>query len=386
MTASLVAFGRDIAIGRQHGDANWKARRAAPDLVAAVTKAADNPDVFVDLVRPPHAEYAALQKALDDLNGQKEKGGWVKVPSAKAINKLRNRLAASGHITGDDLHAAVKSFQELHALPATGIVDDKTLAALNVPLDWRIRQVAINLQRWRYMPGDLGERHFIINIPYFHLIARESGKPVMDIRVVVGKPGNNTPIFSEDMETVVFSPYWNIPDTIAESETAPAVARDPDYLARQGIEVLRVSSTGTETVDASNVDWDSADALKGLVFRQKPGDGNALGHVKFLLPNPYSVYLHDTPADALFARPGRAFSHGCVRVEEPETLARYVLRDYPEWNDDAIFAAMRSGVEKHVKLKKKIPVHITYFTAWVDENGGLHFQPDIYGYDSGRGN
>jgi murein L,D-transpeptidase YcbB/YkuD len=386
MTASLVAFGRDIAIGRQHGDANWKARRAAPDLVAAVTKAADNPDVFVDLVRPPHAEYAALQKALDDLNGQKEKGGWVKVPSAKAINELRNRLAASGHITGDDLHAAVKSFQELHALPATGIVDDKTLAALNVPLDWRIRQVAINLQRWRYMPGDLGERHFIINIPYFHLIARESGKPVMDIRVVVGKPGNNTPIFSEDMETVVFSPYWNIPDTIAESETAPAVARDPDYLARQGIEVLRVSSTGTETVDASNVDWDSADALKGLVFRQKPGDGNALGHVKFLLPNPYSVYLHDTPADALFARPGRAFSHGCVRVEEPETLARYVLRDYPEWNDDAIFAAMRSGVEKHVKLKKKIPVHITYFTAWVDENGGLHFQPDIYGYDSGRGN
>jgi murein L,D-transpeptidase YcbB/YkuD len=386
MTASLVAFGRDIAIGRQHGDANWKARRAAPDLVAAVTKAADNPDVFVDLVRPPHAEYAALQKALDDLNGQKEKGGWVKVPSAKAINKLRNRLAASGHITGDDLHAAVKSFQELHALPATGIVDDKTLAALNVPLDWRIRQVAINLQRWRYMPGDLGERHFIINIPYFHLIARESGKPVMDIRVVVGKPGNNTPIFSEDMETVVFSPYWNIPDTIAESETAPAVARDPGYLARQGIEVLRVSSTGTETVDASNVDWDSADALKGLVFRQKPGDGNALGHVKFLLPNPYSVYLHDTPADALFARPGRAFSHGCVRVEEPETLARYVLRDYPEWNDDAIFAAMRSGVEKHVKLKKKIPVHITYFTAWVDENGGLHFQPDIYGYDSGRGN
>jgi murein L,D-transpeptidase YcbB/YkuD len=386
MTASLVAFGRDIAIGRQHGDANWKARRAAPDLVAAVTKAADNPDVFVDLVRPPHAEYAALQKALDDLNGQKEKGGWVKVPSAKAINKLRNRLADSGHITGDDLHAAVKSFQELHALPATGIVDDKTLAALNVPLDWRIRQVAINLQRWRYMPGDLGERHFIINIPYFHLIARESGKPVMDIRVVVGKPGNNTPIFSEDMETVVFSPYWNIPDTIAESETAPAVARDPGYLARQGIEVLRVSSTGTETVDASNVDWDSADALKGLVFRQKPGDGNALGHVKFLLPNPYSVYLHDTPADALFARPGRAFSHGCVRVEEPETLARYVLRDYPEWNDDAIFAAMRSGVEKHVKLKKKIPVHITYFTAWVDENGGLHFQPDIYGYDSGRGN
>ncbi|HEX8029692.1 MAG TPA: L,D-transpeptidase family protein, partial [Vicinamibacterales bacterium] len=261
-----------------------------------------------------------------------------------------------------------------------------TLAALNVPLDARIQQVALNLQRWRYMPDDLGERHFFVNIPYFHLIAREAGKSVMDIRVVVGKPGNNTPVFSEDMETVVFSPYWNIPDTIAENETAPAVARDPNYLARQGIEILRVSGSTSETVDASDVDWDRPDAVKGLVFRQKPGDGNALGHVKFLFPNPFNVYLHDTPADALFAKPGRAFSHGCVRVEEPEVLAKYVLRGYPEWDEESIFAAMRSGVEKHVKLTKKIPVHIAYFTAWVDENRGLHFQPDIYGYDRGSDN
>ena len=386
MTAGLLAFGRDIAIGRQHGDANWKARRAAPDLVAAVSKAADDPDDFVERVRPPHAEYVALQKALDDLNGQKAKGGWVKVPTTRSVNELKQRLTASGHMKADDLQAAVKSFQELHSLPATGVVDDKTLAAINVPLDWRIHQVAINLQRWRYMPDDLGARHFLVNIPYFHLIARESGKPVMDIRVVVGKPGNNTPIFSEDMESVVFSPYWNIPDTIAENETAPAVARDPNYLAKQGIEILRVSSKGTETINSSDVNWESADAVKGLVFRQKPGDGNALGHVKFLFPNPYNVYLHDTPADSLFAKPGRAFSHGCVRVEEPETLAKYVLKDYPEWDDESIFAAMRAGVEKHVKLKTKIPVHITYFTAWVDENGGLHFQPDIYGYDKDNGN
>jgi murein L,D-transpeptidase YcbB/YkuD len=183
------------------------------------------------------------------------------------------------------------------------------------------------------------------------------------------------------METVVFSPYWNIPDTIAENETAPAIARDRNYLAKQGIEILRVSGSTSRTVDASDVNWDSPDAMKGLVFRQKPGDGNALGHVKFLFPNPYNVYLHDTPADSLFAKPGRAFSHGCVRVEEPETLAKYVLRGYQDWDDESIFAAMQSGVEKHVKLKKKIPVHIAYFTAWVDENKGLHFQPDIYGYD-----
>jgi murein L,D-transpeptidase YcbB/YkuD len=386
LTAGMLAFGRDIAIGRQHPDGPFKARRKTPDLIAAVTKAIDDPDAFVDAVRPPHAEYAALQNALDDLNGQREKGGWVKVPSAKSDTELRQRLQASGHLKeGGDLTAAVKSFQELHAIAASGIVDDKTFAALNVPLDWRIQQVTINLQRWRWMPDDLGERHFLVNIPHYHLVARESGKPVMDIRVVVGKPGNNTPIFSEDMESVVFSPYWNIPDTIAENETAPAVARDPNYLAKQGIEILRVSNSGTETVNASDVKWDNPDAMKGLVFRQKPGNSNALGHVKFLFPNEHNVYLHDTPADALFAKPGRAFSHGCIRVEEPEALAKYVLKGYSEWNDEAIFAAMRAGVEKHVKMKAKIPVHIAYFTAWVDEKGGLHFQPDIYGYDKSTG-
>ena len=133
------------------------------------------------------------------------------------------------------------------------------------------------------------------------------------------------------------------------------------------------------------MNWDDAEQLKHLAFRQRPGPGNALGHVKFLFPNEYDVYLHDTPADQLFARPGRAFSHGCVRVEEPEALAKYILGGYPEWDDESIFEAMHAGVEKHVKLREPIPVHIVYFTAWVDKNGGLHFQPDIYGYDARKG-
>lgn len=402
MTAGLLAFGRDVAVGRMRAEGAFKARRKQPDLVAALSEAVDHPEKFIEAVRPPHHEYAALQKAMDDLIGQRDKGGWLKVPSTvkpgqsgAAVTALRNRLAMSGELKADpakaeaydaDVVEAVKGFQALHSIAESGVVDAPTLAALNVPLDQRIEQVAINLQRWRWMPDELGERHFFVNIPYFHLIAREAGKPVMDIRVVVGKPGNNTPIFSEDMSTVVFSPYWNIPDTIAENETAPAVARDPNYLARQGIEILRVSSSGSEVVDSREVDWNNANSVKGLVFRQKPGDTNALGHVKFLFPNPYNVYLHDTPADALFSRPGRAFSHGCVRVEEPETLAKYVLKGYSEWSEEAIFAAMRSGVEKQVRLKEKIPVHIAYFTAWVDPNGGLHFQPDIYGYDHDTGN
>jgi murein L,D-transpeptidase YcbB/YkuD len=399
LTAALLAFGRDVAVGRAK-DPRWKSQRKAPDFVAALTKIAEaDAKDWVDAMRPPHPEYDALAEALDALHGQKEKGGWVSVPaiakpgaSGAAVVALRQRLSASGHLKGDpaassaydaDVEAAVKSFQELHGIKATGIVDQPTLVALNVPLETRIRQVALNLQRWRWMPDDLGDRHFLVNVPYFHLIAREHGKPVMDIRVVVGKVGNNTPLFSDEMESVVFSPYWNIPDSIAQGETLPAIARDPNYLARQNIEIVRTSG---EKVNADDVDWSDAEALKGFAFRQRPGSGNALGHVKFLFPNAHNVYLHDTPADNLFGKPTRAFSHGCVRVEEPEQLAKYVLRDYSEWDEASIGAAMHSGVEKHVKLKEKIPVHIVYLTSWVDENGGLHFQPDIYGYDQSNEN
>lgn len=399
LTAGLLALGRDVAIGRVK-DPKWKSRREAPDFVAALTTVA-NADAadWIDAVRPPHAEYEKLAEALDALHGQKEKGGWPVVPgvarpgaSGPAVAALRQRLAMSGQFKGDpaagtaydaDVEAAVRAFQELHGIKATGILDKATLAAMNVPLETRMRQVALNLQRWRWMPDALGERHFMVNIPNFHVYAREQGKTVMDIRVVVGKVGNNTPLFSDEMESVVFSPYWNIPDSIAQGETLPAIARDPNYLARQNMEIVRTSG---EKVDPSEVDWNDPEALKGYSFRQRPGAGNALGHVKFLFPNPHNVYLHDTPADNLFGKPTRAFSHGCIRVEEPEQLAKYVLSGYAEWDEASIGEAMHSGVEKHVKLREKIPVHIVYFTSWVDENGGLHFQPDIYGYDAGGEN
>jgi L,D-transpeptidase YcbB len=403
LTTALLALGRDVAVGRTSPgalDRRWKAQRELPDLVHTLNQSVENPKAWLDTVRPRHPEYAALQQALVKLQGQRDKGGWPAVPagtfapgrSNPAMPVLRQRLAASGHLKdaaaastspvySKEDEAAVRAFQDLHAIKATGIVDDATRAAMNVSIDDRIRQTELNLERWRWMPDDFGARHLIVNIPYFHLIARENGEPVMDIRVVVGKPDHKTPVFSSQMTTVVFSPYWNIPDSIVEGETAPAVARDPAYLAKNNIEILDVSKSGATPVDFASVNWDDSDQLKHLAFRQRPGPGNALGHVKFLFPNPFDVYLHDTPADALFARPGRAFSHGCVRVEEPEALAKYVLRGYPEWDDARILEAMNAGVEKQFKLKESIPVHIVYFTAWVDKNGGLHFQPDVYGYD-----
>jgi len=362
ITATLLMFGRDVAVGRTTPHVpSWKARRATPDLASTLNAAAGGDlQTWLATVQPVHPEYDALRQALIDLYGRQQQGTAWPAPTTAA---------------------EVEVFQAHHGIKATGKIDAATRAAMAVPLENRINQVRVNLERWRWMPDDLGSRHLLVNIPYYHLMARENGAIVKDIRVVVGKSGHETPIFSDEMETVVFSPYWNIPDTIVEGETAPAQVKDPRYLARNNIEILRRSDSGAEAIDPSTVDWDDAQALAQLAFRQRPGPRNALGHVKFLFPNTHNVYLHDTPADALFERTGRAFSHGCVRVEEPEALAQYLLRDDPAWDLASIRAAMNTGIEKHVRLTTTIPVHIVYFTAWVDDAKGLHFTPDVYGYD-----
>jgi len=364
ITTALLSLGRDVAIGRTTPTvAGWKARRVAPDLVGTLNSAAGDVAAWLAVIQPVHPEYEALRGALMNLYGQQEQGSWGKAPVGAA---------------------EVRVFQEHHGIKASGVIDAATRAAMKVPIERRIDQVKVNLERWRWMPDDLGAQHLMVNIPYYHLMARENGKTIKDIRVVVGKPGNETPVFSGVMETVVFSPYWNIPDSIVQGETAPAVAKDPKYLARNNMEILRVSAAGPTVVNPSDVNWDDPEELRQLAFRQRPGSNNALGHVKFLFPNAHNVYLHDTPADALFARTGRAFSHGCIRVEEPEELAKYVLRSDAEWTAPQILMAMNSGTEKHVRLTETIPVHIVYFTAWVDGKKGLHFQPDVYGYDRQR--
>ncbi len=401
LTAALIRLGRDVAGGRidPRGISRlWKAQREMPDLAVTLAASRDDVSQWLTSIQPRHPEYVALMRGLAALQGAEAKGGWPSVPrlgvSRGAVHPgvavLRKRLAASGDLGSASLdgnrydaslEAAVRVFQDHHGLPSTGRLDPKTLAALNVPLRVRLQQVALNLERWRWLPDDLGARHFRVNVPYFHLEAYEQGRVVFDIRAIVGKPGNETPIFSDSMTHVVMSPYWNIPPKIATDETLPAASADPDYLDRQNIEVVRVSDGQAAVVDPATLDWDDDGALEGLRFRQRPGAGNALGFVKFMFPNAYDIYVHDTPADALFTRLGRAFSHGCVRVEEPVALARYVLRDQTRWTPEAIEAAMHAGTETHVKLREAIPIHILYFTSWVDGKGGLHFRDDVYGYD-----
>jgi murein L,D-transpeptidase YcbB/YkuD len=221
-----------------------------------------------------------------------------------------------------------------------------------------VQQIVMNMERWRWLPEDLGSRYVLVNIPAFRLDVIEDGKSVLGTKVVTGNKGNRTPVMADRMTYVVFSPYWNIPPDIVKKEIAPKVDKDPGYLERNHIEV-----------DAD-----------GGRYRQRPGPGNSLGLVKFVFPNHFNVYLHDTPAQALFNRIERDFSHGCVRLEQPMDLAKYVLRDQPEWSEEKISAAMHAGTERTVTLRQPLPVYLVYFTAW-EENGSLRTVPDVYGYD-----
>jgi murein L,D-transpeptidase YcbB/YkuD len=244
-----------------------------------------------------------------------------------------------------------------------------------------LRQIRLNMQRLRELPEDLGDRYIRVNIPEYRLAVIENGNEVLSMNVVVGKVETPTPTLNSKMTHIVFSPYWNIPESILTKETLPHAVRDENYLARQNIEIIRVSDGAHEIVNPSEIDWSDAATAKEYRFRQKPGAANSLGLVKFMFPNKYNVYLHDTPADSLFQRAERDFSHGCVRVELPMELTTYLLADQPKWTERAIKSAMHSGDEQTVKLSKPIPVHILYLTAWGTPDGTVHFAKDIYQKD-----
>jgi murein L,D-transpeptidase YcbB/YkuD len=345
---------------------------------------------------PRHEQYGLLKRLLQQYRDVAAKGGWpTNVPARLSLTPgtrgpgvaaLRQRLAATGDLPAGSAAASdvadkalvegLKRFERRHEMPADGVMDAKAAAALNVPVEQRIQQIELNLERWRWLPESFGDRYIVVNVPTFTLVGVEGGRTVLVMRVVAGEKENPTPIFSDTMTTIVFSPYWNIPNTIARKETIPAVLRDPGYLQRNNLEIVRNS----RVVDPSSVDWDDDDP--DFRIRQRPGGRNSLGRVKFVFPNHFDVYLHDTPADSLFERVQRDFSHGCVRVEKPRELAQWLLGDQPEWTPFRIDAAMNSGVERHVALKRPVPVYILYQTVWVDGDGAAHFPEDIYGHDA----
>jgi len=353
----------------------WCLTPRANDLVAALETALELHEVRAAIARmpPAHPEYDALRRWLATYRRIARAGGWPAVDAKKSLRlgdrgpqvaQLAARLVASGDLpkAGDDFDAAldraVRRFQSLQGLSADGVVGPRTRAELNVAAAARVRQIELNLERWRWLPTNLGDPHALINIPAFSLVVTEHGRTVMSMRIVVGKDYLRTPIFSGNITQVVLSPDWNVPDSIAEKELWPKEHRTPGYLASEHIEVLR-----------------------GGKLRQTPGPWNSLGLIKFNIPNQYGVYLHDTPAKSLFEASVRAFSHGCMRIEKPLELAEWLLRDRPEWPRDRIVQESQRGIETTISVSKPLPVHVLYWTAFVDESGELHFAPDIYHRD-----
>jgi murein L,D-transpeptidase YcbB/YkuD len=292
-------------------------------------------------------------------------------------------IVASTNVYDPRLVAAVKSFQNDLGLRPTGIVSGTTLAELNVPIQARINQVILNMERWRWLPKKFEPDYLLVNIPEYRLRVFEQGKQALTMRVIVGKTLTATPIFSDKMEYVVLSPYWNVPFSIIDKELRPKLAADPQgTLDRLDMEVVKGYGRKATIIDPTTIDWANLtpETFK-YTLRRRPGPKNDLGEVKFIFPNSNDIYLHDTPHNELFSETKRNFSHGCVRVEQPVQLATYLLRDNPNWDQTAIQDTIAERKEKYVTLKEKLPVYLVYLTAWADADGHPHFRDDIYGHD-----
>jgi L,D-transpeptidase YcbB len=413
LTYTYLSLASHLATGRLQPEKlriDWYTKPRNVDLDARLDQAltADSPGEIVKILRslnPPYADYQRLTKALADYKAIMAKGGWNPVPPGPPLKPgdhgprvaaLRARLAASGDLAvpassgqpapavdvyDGTVAAAVSHFQRRHGLEVTGKVDADTLAELNVPIADRIRQIQVNQERWRWLPGSFGDRYILVNVPEFRLDVVDGGQTPLSMRVIVGKTQSRTPAFSDKMTYIELNPEWNLPSDIVANEVLPKVAANPGYLASHDMEVVKGWGDKEEVVDPSSVDLSQL-ARNGYRLRQRAGDENPLGKIKFMFPNEFDVYLHDTPADHLFDRAERDFSHGCVRLEKPMDLAAYLLKDDPKWTPETIQAAIDSGEHKTISLPRPLPVHILYWTAWMDADGTVQFRKDIYGHDA----
>lgn len=349
---------------------------------------------YLASLSPSTPDYVAMKTGLRNYQTIASNGGWPEFAVGKPIKPgmndtrvadLQKILTVTGDmnpadVTAGDTYSAaavegVKHFQQRHSLEADGIVSTATQQALAVPVAKRIEQMAMTMERMRWMPRDLGNRYVLVNVPAYRLRA-VAGDQQLTMKVIVGKSDTKTPMFSKNITDVVLNPSWSVPGKIAMREMLPKIRKNPDYLSRAGFTVTENGAT----VDPASIDWETVG--KGnfnYTFRQPPGDGNALGKVKFLIPDSDSIYLHDTSQPKLFSRAERSLSHGCVRLSEPKEFAKFVLTQ-EGWSTDKIETAYESATPRTVPIAP-MPVHLVYWTSWVDEQGAPHFQRDIYGMD-----
>lgn len=354
------------------------------------------PAEYLRDLHPKHPAYAAMKKALADLRNKTvalpadpiADGPVVKVGKIDdRIEAIRQRLADLGYAqaleaSGDpqvfdaDLSIQVRLFQKASGVKTSGLIGPQTVAALNNDTGERdTARLLNNIERLRWLPRNLGERHIFVNQPAFEVQVMERGHAIWTSRVIVGRPHTQTNLFHDEMETVVFNPSWGVPPSIIANEYLPKLRRDPGYLDRIGFKVVNASG---KVVPSSSVNWSAYGNKVPFGIQQPPGDDNALGDIKFLFPNTHNIYMHDTPNRNLFEKDERAFSHGCVRVQNPRAFASVVLG----WDAAKVDEHIATPKSETVRLAKKIPVHLTYFTAWPDpETGEIRYFNDIYGRD-----
>ena len=406
LTDAYLLLSSHLLAGRVNPETihtDWMVANPAVDLAQQLQVALDAGQIQTALERlkPSHRGYRHLKRKLELYRKMARNGGWPFISEEQKLRygehgsqilMLRKRLILSGDLEPEDrqypflfddtLAAALRSFQRRHGLTPTGTVDAATLSAMNEPIEKRIQQMVLNLERWRWIPRDLGRKHILVNIADFHLTVAEDDQAVHRMRVVVGRDYRKTPVFSDQLTYLELHPYWNIPSKIAVLDILPKIKQDPLYLNRQKIKVFRNWQEDARPIDPLSVDWSQLTPHNfSYRLRQDPGPQNALGKIKFMLPNKFAVYLHDTPSPSLFEKNQRGLSSGCIRVERPLDLAEYLLKNQDGWSRKAIEAALASGQQQVIHLSEPIPVHLLYWTAWVDRWDRVHFRDDIYDRD-----
>lgn len=377
LTGQYLVYARKVLTGISDArvkDIEWYIPKKKMDYAALLDSALSGRKMEARKLLFP--QYYQLRDKLQVYYEIEKKNSWVTIKaeqkkyqlgdSSSIVKEIRKKLFLAGDIAKDnesavfdqELADGIKEFQRRYGLKEDGVAGAGVLKEMSAPLSKRIEQIIVNMERCRWLPAE-EETHFLmVNIPQFKLLAIEDGATTWSSDVVVGKATNKTVIFKGDMKYVVFSPHWNVPNSITKNEIIPGIRKNPNYLAKHNMEYY-----------------------DGGKIRQKPGPNNSLGLVKFLFPNSFNIYLHDTPSKNLFNESKRAFSHGCIRVAKPMELAQYLLKPDANWNQEKIMAAMNSGKEQYVTLKNTVPVYLVYLTAFVDEKGKLNFRDDIYNRD-----
>ncbi len=345
---------------------------------------------------PVNQYYIRLKEKLRIYRNIERKGGWPKVSPTKkqlvvgdrdsSILIAKQNLFVTGDFSlqdtsmtfTDSLKNAVIRFQRRMGLKDNGNIDAPTLKEMNQPVQYRIKQIMLNMERLRWVPEELEKDYLLVNIPAYTLHVFENGKQILAMNVVVGKSATQTTIFKGNLSQIVLNPYWNIPQSIIRNEILPQLKRGSNYLTRNNMEVL----SGNKVINPSSVNWGAYTKNVPFTIRQKPGGRNSLGKMKFLFPNSFNIYLHDTPSKGLFGDSKRAFSHGCIRLSDPKRLALYLLRNNTDWDLAKVDGVLKTDKETWIKVSPSIPVYIVYFTSWVDTAGKINFRNDLYGHDA----